>query len=357
MSKKQQKLKRETLATDSPMSHARETDAAVNALQDLCVGLFDGDDFNTSVIDEGIVPDPPECPRCEVDMEYGEVQKEDGDMFCFWRCLKEVNGVKCFVTRSADDDCAEFLEVKMKLADCYRPSGNLVQDHKRRCIPFMNMECFCCEPLVLLLSKSEKNPNRLFLKCRKNGCQFFQWADSVPRGKVWKWLGLMLGPEINSSSKTSTRFETNLQTPTRCNATSSTPIQESTCGEGTTSLRMRPPNSKKLAKHPFDDVCLVIDFEGLPLECYKRPTFQHRELGWCIFQGDVGRVAFEPRMPWKHLKWPDRYNFDFVYNKIHGLSYHTHPEEEVKWNPSSMVLNLWKEFKMDHRNRVAFKGG
>ena len=60
-------------------------------LQELVEGLF-GD---TEVLDEGFGAEPPTCPRCEVPMDYGEVVKEDGETFCYWRCPREVDGVKC----------------------------------------------------------------------------------------------------------------------------------------------------------------------------------------------------------------------------------------------------------------------
>lgn len=167
------------------------------------------------VVDEGFndTPSPLGCPRCEVELEYGEVEKEDGELFCYWRCPKEQNGVKCFVTHQADDQCGEYLElVKAQLADCYWPSGDSVKDCKRKVIPFINMECYCCSPLVLITSQSEKNPNRLFFKCKKGECKFFQWADSVPRGKVWHWLRERVGPEAFLAQH---KPPPNLQKPSR----------------------------------------------------------------------------------------------------------------------------------------------
>ena len=37
--------------------------------------------------------------------------------------------------------------------------------------------CFCCQPPVLQQSRSEKNPDRMFLSCSKKKCKFFQWGD------------------------------------------------------------------------------------------------------------------------------------------------------------------------------------
>lgn len=110
-------------------------------------------------------------------------------------------------------------------------------------------------------------------------------------------------------------------------------------------------------KQYCDDVCLVVDFEGVPLVGFGRDRFHHRKLGWCSLAGDVGRGAFKPRYAWHRLQWRDVKGYRHVYRNIHGLSYAPHEEEEVWANPRSAVRKLWREFKCDHRDRVAFKGG
>ena len=46
-----------------------------------------------------------------------------------------------------------------------------------------NVSCDDCnKSLVLATSCSEKNPGRLYLKCPKRTCKFFQWIDEPPRG-------------------------------------------------------------------------------------------------------------------------------------------------------------------------------
>ena len=40
----------------------------------------------------------------------------------------------------------------------------------------------------MTMSHSEKNPGRLFFKCRKRQCEFFQWVDEHPRGKNRAWI-------------------------------------------------------------------------------------------------------------------------------------------------------------------------
>lgn len=88
-----------------------------------------------------------------------------------------------------------------------------------------------------------------------------------------------------------------------------------------------------------------------------RPVFQYRELGWCSWLGDVGRVAFEPLIAHKYLGLEDRQNWHFLHNYVYGLPYRPMPSEELGLRPEVTVMKLWKEFRTDHRDRVAFKGG
>ena len=48
--------------------------------------------------------------------------------------------------------------------------------------------CFCCKPPVLQQSRSEQNPDRLYLCCSKKKCKFFWWAN-LPLSRRYKdWL-------------------------------------------------------------------------------------------------------------------------------------------------------------------------
>ena len=50
------------------------------------------------------------------------------------------------------------------------------------------MKCYCHRPLIMSKSHSEKNPGRLFLKCSKQRCDFFQWVNEEPRGETKAWM-------------------------------------------------------------------------------------------------------------------------------------------------------------------------
>lgn len=108
---------------------------------------------------------------------------------------------------------------------------------------------------------------------------------------------------------------------------------------------------------PFrDDVCLVIDMDGLHLQTPRK--FQCRELGYCSWSGDAGRVAFHPLKPFFALDRDERRTWRKVHRDIHGLPYHPVPDrEEVHVSPHAFVWQLYCDFATPHRPRVAYKGG
>ena len=141
----------------------------------------------TTVVDEK----EPTCPRCNVLLEYAETEQENGDIWTFLKCPKEESNVRCFVSCGTKEECHFNLymhKVENELHPVYKQEGSKNE------IPFTNLECWCCESLLLCMSRSEKNPETYF-KCRSNGCGFFQWADQAPRGKQWKWFTMRLHPE------------------------------------------------------------------------------------------------------------------------------------------------------------------
>ena len=48
--------------------------------------------------------------------------------------------------------------------------------------------CFCCKPPTLNQSRSDKNPDRLYLCCPKKNCQFFHWANLPLTRRYKDWL-------------------------------------------------------------------------------------------------------------------------------------------------------------------------
>ena len=64
----------------------------------------------------------------------------------------------------------------------------------------IGMKCYCRKATVLSMSNSEKNPGRLYFKCPRRECKFFQWADVEPRGSVKVWLEGKSTPDVPRTS-------------------------------------------------------------------------------------------------------------------------------------------------------------
>ena len=56
--------------------------------------------------------------------------------------------------------------------------------------------CFCCQPPVLQQSRSEKNPDRMFLTCSKKKCKFFQWRNHPLSCRYKDWLEQEARPPV-----------------------------------------------------------------------------------------------------------------------------------------------------------------
>jgi len=116
-------------------------------------------------------PPPPWCPRCNVPMTYGCVKAADGsDWFKYYRCPETRFFTKCYVTCGVDELSDYLPRVQAQTHPCYND------------IDPARFRCLCNKSLVLVTSRSQKNPDRLYLKCQKRNCKFFQWIDEPPRG-------------------------------------------------------------------------------------------------------------------------------------------------------------------------------
>jgi len=115
-------------------------------------------------------PPPPWCPRCNVPMTYGCVNTADGTDFKYYRCPETRFFTKCYVTCGVDELSDYLPRVQTQTHPCYND------------IDPARFRCLCNKSLVLSTSRSQKNPGRLYLKCQKRNCKFFQWIDEPPRG-------------------------------------------------------------------------------------------------------------------------------------------------------------------------------
>ena len=104
-------------------------------------------------------------------------QHEAGNGWVYLACEQGRDEDKnvCFVCTGKDEAPAYLANVRDTVLKYYKEA---------------DMRCYCDGSVLLSESKSETNPGRLYFKCRmKEGkCDFFQWADLAPKGKVKRWL-------------------------------------------------------------------------------------------------------------------------------------------------------------------------
>ncbi|XP_078342972.1 uncharacterized protein LOC144628718 [Oculina patagonica] len=130
--------------------------------------IFDPDNFLTQTFNM-------KEPHCHIHKEDALVKRTSDGGWQYYFCPHVTDGTICFVCCGVDNIEKYLVEIIKQLPAYY----------------YWNMEkmsCYCNESLILSMSKSEKNPDRLYLKCRKGKCRFFQWADKVPFGKIKAWL-------------------------------------------------------------------------------------------------------------------------------------------------------------------------
>ena len=121
-----------------------------------------------------------QCPLCETELQYDEVDTKKGDTWCYYRCPSVKEYTKCFVSCGQDDIDRYLPLVQNQLHQLFRGTPeSFITSH---------MRCYCQMSLILALSKSTRNKDRLYFKCPKGMCCFFQWADEAPTGKVDRWL-------------------------------------------------------------------------------------------------------------------------------------------------------------------------
>lgn len=118
----------------------------------------------------------PKCPRCLVDVTFGVIRHDDGSEFEYFRCPMKRYNTKCYVT-SSKENLAEYLKA---VDEQTHPVYAQIAPEK--------FKCQCDLSMILAMSKSEKNPGRLYLKCPKRSCKLFQWINKLPTGLAFKLL-------------------------------------------------------------------------------------------------------------------------------------------------------------------------
>jgi len=123
---------------------------------------------------------PTTCPMCVIHPEEFLERRQTDTQYGRWEYYRcPVQG--CFVCCGVDDRIhaqGEKDNVQYYLDSAQR---QLHEFYHR--LPVDNLKCFCERPLIMTLSHSENNPGRLFLKCSKRWCDFFQMGRSSPQGQ------------------------------------------------------------------------------------------------------------------------------------------------------------------------------
>ena len=153
-----------------------------------------GSDFDTDNMLDEMFPDKSQqvktCPRCYETLLYDEVTTKKGDVWRYFRCPALHEYTKCFVACGADDVDVYLDKVKDTLHPIY--VGGFDATH---------MRCYCNMSLILAMSKSEKNKYRQYFKCPKGTCNFFQWGDSEPVGRVRRWFIQGVNPDAKGKEQ------------------------------------------------------------------------------------------------------------------------------------------------------------
>ena len=135
-------------------------------------------------VDEYDKPPPlpwtEDAPPCPIHKEYGMVVKDIQTKYGparLHKCLHPECIISCFGT---DEERDHFL---------FQVDRGLHWQYRDKHCPLV---CFCGNLLSLKMSRSEKNPDRLFLscRCRDGGCKMFMWGDDKASTGVtdhWDW--------------------------------------------------------------------------------------------------------------------------------------------------------------------------
>ena len=105
------------------------------------------------------------CPVHDSEvLQRKQSTQKSGSLWEYYRCPVD----HCFVCCGAEQIQPYLDAAARQIHDFYRP---------------LKMKCFCTYTPIMSMSHTERNPGRLFFKCKKRQCEFFQWVDEHPREK------------------------------------------------------------------------------------------------------------------------------------------------------------------------------
>ena len=132
---------------------------------------FDPDQFIDTLEQQYRNPSPPRTLQCPLHPQYSLEKRESHTDYGQWEYYK-CPFQDCFVCCGVDN------------VDYYLQSARSQIEPYYTRIPLDKMKCYCDRQVYMSMSHSDKNPGRLYLKCPKRYCEFFQWVDTAPRGKI-----------------------------------------------------------------------------------------------------------------------------------------------------------------------------
>ena len=131
---------------------------------------FDSNKFIDTLEKQYRTPSPPNTLQCPLYPQYSLEKRESHTEYGHWEYYK-CPFQDCFVCCGVDN------------IDYYLQSARHQIDPYYTRIPLNKMKCYCDRNLYMSMSHLDRNPSRLFLKCPKRYCDFFQWVDTPPHGK------------------------------------------------------------------------------------------------------------------------------------------------------------------------------
>ena len=132
---------------------------------------FDPDQFIDTLEQQYRNPSPPQTLQCPLHPQYSLEKRESHTDYGQWEYYK-CPFQDCFVCCGVDN------------VDYYLQSARSQIEPYYIRMPLDRMKCYCDRQVYMSMSHSDKNPGRLYLKCPKRYCEFFQWVDTAPHGKI-----------------------------------------------------------------------------------------------------------------------------------------------------------------------------
>ena len=163
----------------------------------VCTDAMLQDMFSNNEDEASPSPQTPlekQCPVCQINLHLDEVDRADGSgAWSYYRCPSVTDYTKCYIASGADVIDFYLTRVMDTLHPVYRPGP---QSYNAG-----NLRCYCQKSLILGMSNSDKNKYRLYFKCPKRECSFFQWADTDAVGKVRRWLHQGVNPDAKGKEQ------------------------------------------------------------------------------------------------------------------------------------------------------------